>query len=77
MAAYSSRDDLIQNLKDAGCDKNTISDFMDLSDKGKTKEELKLLSFHRKQLLDKLHDIDRNLSCLDYLIYQLNKERLT
>ena len=30
MSVYKSRDDLIQNLKDAGCDEKTINDFMDL-----------------------------------------------
>ncbi len=74
MSVYKSRDDLIQNLKDAGCDEKTINDFMDLSDRGNTAEELKLLSGHRKNMLDRLHDINRNISCLDYLIYQLKKE---
>ena len=74
MLVYKSREDLIQNLKDAGCDRNAISDFMDLSDNGKTKEELDLLSKHRRQMLDKMHDIQKNISCLDYLIYQIKKE---
>lgn len=74
MLVYKSREDIIQNLKDAGCDSNTISDFMDLSDRGKTKEELDLLSEHRRKMLDKIHDIQKNISCLDFLIYQLKKE---
>lgn len=74
MSVYKSREDIIQNLKDAGCDRNTISDFMALSDMGKTKEEIDLLSKHRKLMLDKMHIIQKNISCLDYLIYQLRKE---
>lgn len=74
MSVYKSKEDLIQNLIDAGCNNDTVSDFINLSDEGKMKEELNLLAKHRKQMLDKLHDIQKKISCLDYLIYQLKKE---
>ncbi|MDO4302051.1 MAG: hypothetical protein Q4D26_11770 [Clostridia bacterium] len=74
MSVYNSIEDLVQNLKDAGCNNDIITIFMDLYSNGKSKEELSLLNKHRKLLLSKLHEIQNNISNLDYLIYQLNKE---
>ena len=75
MQIYISENDLIQNLKDAGCDNNTISEFIDFSKSEKIENELNLLSKQRKNLLDNLHKIEKNINCLDYLVYQINQRR--
>ena len=63
----------IQNLKDAGCDRETAERFITLEGTGDTQEQLKLLSIHRKRLLDRIHSEEKRIDCLDYLVYQLQK----
>ena len=68
---------VIQNLKDAGCDKDTIACFMAHYEAGEVKQELKELSRHRKGLLDALHVCQKQIDCLDYLAWQIEKEEGT
>ncbi len=75
MQIYISEEDLIQNLKDAGCNNDTISKFIGFSKSEKTKDELNLLLKQRKKLLDNLHRIEKSINCLDYLVYQINQRR--
>lgn len=64
---------IIQNLKDAGCDSETIEQFMADLQKGKEASSLKRLAAHRKTLLDALHREQKRIDCLDYLVYQMKK----
>lgn len=64
---------LTQNLKDAGCDTQTIENFMSDLHKGKKESSLKLLTIHRKKLLDSIHKEQKQIDCLDYLVYQISK----
>lgn len=68
-----SLQETIQNLKDAGCDRETAERFMALEGTGDTQEQLRLLSVHRKQLLDRIHREEKRIDCLDYLVYQIQK----
>lgn len=64
---------VIQNLKDAGCDSEMIAAFvMDVREQ-KTAQALKRLSMHRRSLLEKLHKEQKQIDCLDYLVYQMEK----
>ena len=74
MPQYTSTQTILQNLKDAGCDPKTVEQFLLLRKAGDRKEQLKLLSIHRKQLLDKVHREEKRIDCLDYLVYQIKKE---
>ena len=65
---------VIQNLKDAGCGNDTIEAFITFLKNGQVINGLKLLSEHRRYLLDKLHKEQKQIYCLDYLIYKLKKE---
>ncbi len=65
---------LLRNLKDAGCDRMMIEKFVQLDHAGKTAEELRLLSVHRTALLKKIHDYQKRIDCLDYLIYGIRKK---
>lgn len=64
---------VIQNLKDAGCDSEMIAAFVKDVQEQKTAEALKLLSIHRRSLLEKLHRGQKQIDCLDYLVYQIEK----
>ena len=46
-----------------------------LEQSGQYREQLRLLSDHRRRLLDCLHQEERRIDCLDYLVYQLEKHR--
>lgn len=64
---------IIQNLKDAGCDPETIEHFLSLEKSGSVQKQMKLLSVHRDHLLAKVHKEEKRIDCLDYLVYQLCK----
>lgn len=64
------KDDIRLNLEACGCDKATIRKFC-ASDAG---QQLEMLSDQRKHLLDKVHEEERRISCLDYLVYRMGKE---
>ncbi|MCD7855439.1 MAG: hypothetical protein LUG66_07485 [Clostridiales bacterium] len=68
-----SKEDIIQNLKDAGCGDETISKFMENINKGYTEEGTDILNRHRRTLLDKLHKNQKQIDCLDYLMYTMKK----
>lgn len=74
---YDSKEVVIQNLKDAGCDKDTILRFMECLKRGSIKEQLQILSLHRRNLLDNMHREQRRIDCLDYLVYQLEQHNIT
>ena len=60
-----------ENLKDAGCDSEMITEFFDKS--RKKDEQLRILKRHRQQLLDRVHKEEKRINCLDYLVYQMTK----
>ena len=68
-------DKITQNLKDAGCTPAEISDFLEKWKSGKQKQALQLLSEHRKRLLNQFHKSKDCIDCLDYLVFQMEKEQ--
>lgn len=66
--------DMMRDLRDAGCDEDTVERFGDLGTQGDTQGQLELLFRHRKRLLEKVHEREQQICCLDYLTYQLEKE---
>ena len=67
---------LRQNLLDAGCGSDTVQQCMDLVKKRECAELLQLLSRHRRELLDTVHQNEKRIDCLDYLIYQIEKQKI-
>lgn len=68
---YSSKEDVIQNLKDAGCDKETIECFIKCMDYNDLNGQLQLMDKHRQHILDQVHKQEKQIDCLDYLVYQI------
>ena len=62
---------ITENLKDAGCDQEMITEFFDKS--GKKDEQLRILKRHRQQLLDRVHREQKRIDSLDYLVYQMTR----
>ena len=75
--ASDARAILRENLKDAGCDLKTISRCEVLAQDKKKAELMRVLSLHRRALLDAVHENERRIDCLDYLIYQIEKQGKT
>lgn len=67
---------IVQNLIDAGCEEDFITEFMEALRKDNISKDLKLLQAHRRSLLDNLHKEQKRIDCLDYLVYRMTKEDL-
>ena len=64
-----------QTLTDAGCAQETIAAFLKASEAGQENKSIRLLRQHRSKLLDHLHEEQKKLDCLDYLLYQLKSTK--
>ena len=60
---------MLQNLNDAGCDAEMIQKCITLQNEGKTREQLRLLGRQRRNLLHVIHENQKRIDCLDYLIH--------
>ncbi len=65
-----------QNLEDAGCDAKTTQKCMMLFQVGNLRGMLPILSDHRKGLLSTVRAGQKKIDCLDYLLYQIEKETI-
>lgn len=73
--AHDTYNSIYQNLIDAGCDENIIEKCMSFVDNGRIADMLPILTKHRKCLLDSVHKGQKQIDCLDYLIYTLKKQK--
>lgn len=69
-----TKDDIAQNLRDAGCSAAVSDDFMEQRDFRNVFEQRKILDAQRNILLENIHASQKNLDCLDYLVYRLEKQ---
>ncbi len=76
MQIGNTREKIIQNLKDCGCDAEIIENFMKKLDAGQKKEALEILAVHRKDLLEQFHRCDGCIGCLDYLTNLIKNEKV-
>ena len=70
---------VLQNLTDAGCDAALIEAYRKLSETSAceaeiTQEQTRLLCEYRRDLLNRLHEDQRRIDCLDYLLFQLREQ---
>lgn len=75
MSSRNSTKAIVQNLKDAGCDGAVVEEFMKLADTGERQKQFRLLEKQRRALLEKIHSREKQIDCLDYLVYQMKKEQ--
>jgi len=69
--AYES---IRQNLMDAGCDQQTMELCMGFAKEGRLLEMVPELKKHRNHLLDALHKDQKQIDCLDYLLYKIKRK---
>ena len=75
MADYiSDTKAVVQNLKDAGCGGAVVDEFIKLLETGEKEKQFKLLEKHRRFLLENVHSREKQIDCLDYLIFRMRKE---
>ena len=67
---YLSR---IITLKNTGLSNDSILKYIELSKEGNisNRERIYILKQQRQKLLDEIHHKQKNLDCLDYIIYEL------
>lgn len=68
-------DPVICNLEDAGCNCDFIERFMELQSAEQIEAQLRMLAKQRCRLLECIHESQKKLDCLDYLIYQLKNRK--
>ncbi len=73
LMAYGSKEAVIQNLKDAGCNPEMIECCLACLDSGQKEKMLQRLKQHRKALLEQLHQKQKQIDCLDYLVFQIGQ----
>lgn len=71
--AHAERE-LTLNLEAAGCDEALIRAFLCSWKAGKKQEQLRLLSQKREGLLAQIHREEKQIHCLDYLVYRIERE---
>ncbi len=64
---------IYQNLIDAGCDDQITAQCMALVKNQKYAALLSTLARHRTSLLDTIHTGQKQMDCLDFLIYNIQK----
>ena len=63
-----------QNLSDAGCRGDRITEIMTLCERGHVPEAIQKMKSDRCRLIDELHECGKKIDRLDYLIRQTEKE---
>lgn len=69
------KDNIEQNLRDAGMDLATIKKFLCLEEQSKTAEQLKILAKYRETLLNIYHEDQKKIDCLDFLIFNIQQRK--
>ncbi len=72
---YTCRNTIIQNMKDFGCEDEIIESFLAcVENKDKAGQE-RIMKAYRERLLEELHQSQKKIDLLDYMMYQLEKCR--
>ena len=72
---YGSRQAVMQNLIDAGCSKDMIDDLMKQLAEDDMESLLQMLEQHRACLLSMVHQKEKQIDCVDYLVYQIQRSK--
>lgn len=69
-----SKERIKQNLEDAGCETQTIETFLKYRENETLQKQILFLKCQRCGVLEELHQFQKKIDCLDYLIYILKVE---
>ncbi len=65
---------LEEYLDDFGCNENEKAEILNCHRNNDTKCVIALLRKHRQEILNTIHNEEKQISCLDYFVFQLEKE---
>lgn len=63
-----------ERLKELGLSQGDIAEFFNLEEEGRYSAQGKLLRRYRKTYLENVHNSERLISGLDYVLYEIRKE---
>lgn len=63
----------IQNIQDLVFDEKIKDKFLAAYEANDVEKQIEILELYRKNLLEKVHESEKNISNIDYLIYQIGK----
>ena len=66
---------LKQTLEDAGCDARMIGECIKIAETRPSAELLKPLCHYRAALLERLHESQEQIDCLDFLLYRIRENK--
>ena len=72
--ATNEEERLYQNLMDAGCGEEATKRCMSLARENEWSKLREELAKHKRDLLAALHTSERQIDCLDYLVYEINRK---
>lgn len=67
---------MLQALKDAKCSADTMNRFLQLWNEQRWEEAARLLSCHRCHLICAMHEAQKPVDILDYILHQMEKKLL-
>ncbi len=70
----TGNNNIYQNLLDAGCESETAEQYEKLAEDGEWNKLLNELAKQKKHLLSALHQSEKQIDCLDFLVYEINKK---
>ncbi|WP_455539252.1 hypothetical protein [Terrisporobacter sp.] len=65
------REDINKCLFDVGLSQSIIDEFYIAYTTDNTKKQEEILNAYRSDLLSEIHENERKISCIDYLIYEI------
>lgn len=63
-----------ERLKELGLSQGDIAEFFNLEEEGRYSAQEKLLRRYRKKYLENVHNSERLIRGLDYVLYEIRKE---
>ena len=68
---------LYQNLIDIGCSEAETKQYLTLAKKGEWSKLCTALAKQKTVLLTALHKSEKQIDCLDFLVYEINKKYIS
>ena len=68
---------LYQNLIDIGCSEREASQYLTFSERGEWSKLCTALAKQKTVLLTALHKSEKQIDCLDFLVYEINKKYIS
>ena len=72
--AFTEENNFSECLSDIGICEKESTEILDAYSKNSLPEVLELLKKHKKAILCESHKLEKQIDCLDYLIYRFEKE---